>query len=538
MSVPLPSLRPPDALRLLDLGRREEGLAAARLGVEAARTPDELRPWAHVAEAAGHALLARAAWRRLLDLAPGDGEAAAALRELEPTPAPPPPRPDRAPSTQPTPSDLLRFCALFGGREGVVARMWSRGSEVGYSPVQVQLDETMARAHLAGEQTLGAYVIHRDDTVSYVVFDLDIKAANLERAWGDAAAIEGLRQRVHAGALQLQAALRAEGWAPLLVDSGFKGRHLWCFLQRRTPAAQARAAAHRALAASGLSDPTLGVEVFPKQDRVPQGGLGNLVKLPLGVHLRTQRRCSLLDEAGQPVADPYALLRSWPRTGLPTGPLPAAPPPTPLPAPPAVGAAPAPAFTAGDLDAQPRIAAVLSGCAVLRRVVDRVLDSGELERDAALVLEHSLGHLPEGVAAVNWLCQRAGLPTPMGRPHAGSPVSCARIRKRLPADVEVVPCDCRFSVPGAYDTPTLHAEGVAASPPTPAAPPIEQQLRALRSVEARIDALAAERDALRRHVVDRLAALPAGGFVVDGERWWVESPGGLPTLRRGATGGA
>jgi hypothetical protein len=240
--------------------------------------------------------------------------------------------------------------------------------------VQAQLDEGLARAHLSGEQTLGSYVVHRDDTVSYVVFDLDIKAANLERAWGDPAATAGLRQRVHAAALQLRAALRAEGWAPLLVDSGFKGRHLWCFLQRRLPAAQARAAAHRALAAAGLSDPTLSVEVFPKQDRVPQGGLGNLVKLPLGVHLRTQRRCAVLDEAGQPVADPWALLRSWPRTALPSGPLPSAPPPTPDRPTLTVGAAPAPTFTAGDLDAHPRLAAVLSGCAVLRRVVNRVLN--------------------------------------------------------------------------------------------------------------------------------------------------------------------
>jgi hypothetical protein len=203
-----------------------------------------------------------------------------------------------------------------------------------------------------------------------------------------------------------------------------------------------------------------------------------------------------------------------------------------------VGASPAPSFTAGDLDAHPRLAAVLSGCAVLRRVVDRVLDEGKLERDAALVLEHSLGHLPEGVAAVNWLCTRAGLPAPMGRPHAGSPVSCARIRKRLPADVEMVPCDCRFAVPGAYDTPTLHAEGVAAAPLTPAAPPIEHQLRALGSVEARLAALQSERDALRRHVVDRLAALPAAGFVVDGERWWVQDDEGMPVLRRAPAGGA
>ncbi len=193
---------------------------------------------------------------------------------------------------------------------------------------------------------------------------------------------------------------------------------------------------------------------------------------------------------------------------------------------------PPPAFTSGDLDAAPRIAAVLGGCGVLRRVVDRVLEQGKLERDAAVVLEHSLGHLPEGVAAVNWLCGRGGLPAPMGRPHTGSPVSCARVRKRLPAAAEGVPCDCRFASPGSYDHPLLHAEGIPAVAPRPADPPLEQQLVALASVEARLALLQSERDGLRRRVVDRLAELPDGGMVVDGERWWTEALDGLPVLRR------
>jgi hypothetical protein len=528
---------PTEAMRLLDDGHRDEALRRARAGLEAAHTPEATRAWAHVAEAAGHALLARAAWGRLLDQRPGDAEAEAALAELAPPSRPAPPPAVVGPPAA-TPADLLRFVALFGGREGVVARMWSRGAEVGYSPVQANLDPALAQAHLAGEQTLGSYVIHRDDTVSYVVFDIDIQSKALEAAWGDAQATEALRRQVHAAGLRLMRGLEQRGWSPLLVDSGFKGRHLWCFLDRRAPAGAARAAAHAALAAVGFAEPGLSVEIFPKQDRVPEGGLGNLVKLPMGVHLRTQRRCALLDAEGRPVADPFAALRALRRGPLPEPSRAAAPPPAaPEPAAPP-RPAPTPGFSAGDLDALPRISAVLSGCAVLRAVVEGVLDGAPLDRDAALVVEHSLGHLPEGVGAVNWLCARAGLPEPMGRPHAGSPVSCARVRKRLPGVAQRVPCDCRFATRSSYEHPLLHAEGVAAEAPTPVQPPIEQQLRALASLDARLGALQAEHDALRRHVVDRLVALPEGALVVDGLRWSARRVEGLPVLERRSVGGA
>jgi hypothetical protein len=54
----------------------------------------------------------------------------------------------------------------------------------------------------------------------------------------------------------------------------------------------------------------LHLEFFPKQASVKGKGLGNLIKLPLGIHRRTGRRSQLLDDQGAALADPLGELRA------------------------------------------------------------------------------------------------------------------------------------------------------------------------------------------------------------------------------------
>jgi hypothetical protein len=53
------------------------------------------------------------------------------------------------------------------------------------------------------------------------------------------------------------------------------------FFRQPTPAPQVRAWALQVLKRAGNPQP---VEVYPKQDHIPEGGLGNLVRVPFGVH--------------------------------------------------------------------------------------------------------------------------------------------------------------------------------------------------------------------------------------------------------------
>jgi hypothetical protein len=181
---------------------------------------------------------------------------------------------------------------LFIHRSDVFAEQHSDGH---YEPVRCPITAADVADHLAGRRSYGVYVIDPasyavgepggiaqyvpPNTVKYIVFDLD--TYSLEALRFLTTAVEGLVKAPWQSFKCL-----------LCEDSGGKGYHIWLLLASPVAAARARAwgetiralyDAHRAIANSDW--PAL--EVFPKQDAVPEGGYGNLVKLPLGRHAKS-----------------------------------------------------------------------------------------------------------------------------------------------------------------------------------------------------------------------------------------------------------
>lgn len=554
---------------LLDAGRVAEARALLREVLAPGVDPDGARDLARACEATGLSASAIQAWRavlarhredaealeRLVHLhgERGDTDRAEACRErlarmgstVEDDP-PEQPDDDAEPPVpgDPGEGDLARFVALFAGRAGVHARQWKRGDQYGYSPVRTPLSADLVRSHLDGGITLGSYLVRRGDRTTQVVLDLDATSAAIERVWGHREQTRALRRKIHEAGLALRRGLVEAGLDPLFVDSGFKGRHLWIFLPDAVSAARARALGHAWARAWGPDDTDLVVEVFPRQDRVPAGGLGNLVKLPLGIHLRTGRRCQVLDAEGYPVADPWPRLR-----GIRKVPLDEIPPPAPVLVPdpepartpedeaPAVEAAPPPApFTEGDFQALPRLAAVLQGCPLLGEVVETALDERRLHRSRRIALEHSIGHLPEGVEAVNYLLDRCHRPgdEKMGAPHSGSPISCRSVRRRLKDIAGRIRCECAFDEPHSYPNPLLHARHIAGTgreEKTRVPRNLESLLAAMNRLEERRRRCEEELQGVRAQVARRLSDLPGGQYRTDEGTWILEDEEGMPAVR-------
>jgi len=451
-----------DAIRALAAdGRLDDAHAALRDRLQATpRAGLDRLPWAQLCAELGLLTEAIAELRGGLREAPG----ATALRDeldfiLEDS-GEEPAQPDPPPQTSgPTDADLVRFVHLFGGREGVYARQWydpDRGRG-GYAPVRAPMTPQRVREHLSGRVTLGAYVVRVDDTSVYFVLDLDLTKRALRHADGDASAMERLRTLIARVALDLRAHLATLGLPTLLVDSGYKGRHLWGLFER--PVA-ARLAWHfgRELRRHTELPREISLECFPKQPKVPPDGLGNLVKLPLGVHRRSDRRARLLDEGGQPLEDPWPLLRNPPRISQPKlldalqalRTTPAAATPASAPEPPATI----------DLEAHAELRRIRGGCAVLDRLIRQAAGQRRLDHDARIALAYSLGHLEDGPAIVNTIfdqCPEIPHHARLGDRHRGHPISCARIRERLPALTGTLRCFCEFQAsPGEYPNPLLH----------------------------------------------------------------------------------
>lgn len=456
----------------------------------AARHPQDPRPYLEAGRAyedAGDYLKARELYQTGSELT-GDPALAARLQHLgflEDSPAPEPP-PEAAPLL-PQPHHLAAFLSLFAGREGVYARQWvSPTGESGYTPVHEPLTAKVAENHLLGNHTIGIYPVRLDNTVGFIAFDLDLAKFALTQALPSQRLFEGLMAKVHKAACRLLDLAAAQDLPAYLEDSGFKGRHVWIFLEAPVPAGVAKKCADLLAARLSPLPPEVTLEVFPKQAHVKPGSLGNLIKLPLGLHRKTGRRALFLTPEGRPYDNQLDFLLSVARApkaavyravqALVAQPPPASPPAAPAPEPepepsspepaPARPAAPAPPY---DLEPDPQVQHLLSRCPALREVVARLSRTGTISRDETQVLIHTLGHLEHGPQAVNELFQRCTNADPalfLKSRLKGHPMSCPKIRHRLPKLTQAVDCSCTFDLTSnLYPTPLLHLQSLGH--PTP-----------------------------------------------------------------------
>lgn len=464
------------------------------------------------------------------------------------------------PGEPPVPSeaDAVRFAHLFAGRENVYARQWvGADGQTGYSPVHEPFTAQVARNHLAGTITVGVYPVRLDGTVTFFAFDLDIGKRALARARGSVVDARRLKDLVDREARRLRDELAALGVSALIEDSGYRGRHLWVLLAEPEDAGLVRSFGAMFLAAVALASADLHLEFFPKQASVG-AGLGNLIKLPLGIHRRTGRRSRLLRPDGTAEPDPHGALRRHPRltraalreaiaalkarAGTPPAPgatareaEPPEPPASELPVP-----TPAPAWTMADFDVHPEIGRLMRGCAVLAALRDRALDHRRLSHDEQVVLKHALGHSGAGVLAVNYLLDRCADVSPADRlqtPLAGNPISCPRIRKRIPHITASVPCHCAFEfAPDHYPTPRLHLRNPSLGPATDASPrppawDPETRTRALLALRARRCEVERELERVEAELFAWLERVPPHEVVLsDGVLRLVQEEGAPPAL--------
>ncbi|MCY2967859.1 MAG: CRISPR-associated primase-polymerase type A1, partial [Planctomycetota bacterium] len=479
------------------------------------------------------------------------------------------------PEIVPADADCVRMHTLFAGREDVHARQWARqGGETGYSPVHEPLTPAVIRSHLQGNHTVGVYVLRLDATATFFALDLDLDKQALQKARGNPEYAQQLRDALRAEGLRLLVALRELGFQPLFENSGYKGRHLWVFLEQPVAGEVLLQLGRRLLALlAPLGGSGLHLEFFPKQATLKGQGLGNLIKLPLGIHRRTGYRSLLLDDAGEPAPNQLEMLRHAPRCpqsvlyaaieslrdvpervvgggddssvgesrakssgsdklGVTGGMIPA--PKVSAPKPPALP----PVWTEADFEADPRVRHLLAECPVLAELKQMVDQHRQLGHEEQLVLIHSLGHLEGGPQAVNHMfakCLDVGPEKFMKDRLKGSPVSCPSIRKKIPHVTRRVACNCPFEFAAdRYPTPVLHLLTLPADQSLPAPVPRSDDLASLARrfgvLERRKAEVIAEWQELRRLLVEAIARHPDRQLACDGGTYRVESRDGVDEL--------
>ena len=209
------------------------------------------------------------------------------------------------------------YAALFGARTDVYALRWdnARTGRSGWMPAvrggwrkgrpaadreYLPLTSEVLTAHLSGEIEIGLYPMLDGDRCWWLAADFDGPAAMLD-------------------ALAYLKAARAVGApAALEVSRSGLGAHAWLFFNSPVPAATARQVGtgllREAIAQRGRMDLSSYDRLFPSQDILQAGGLGNLIAAPLSGRARRRGATVFLDLATmEPEEDQWAYLSSLDR---------------------------------------------------------------------------------------------------------------------------------------------------------------------------------------------------------------------------------
>ncbi len=221
-----------------------------------------------------------------------------------------PPGPVHAGS--PPATKVALFGALFAARNDVHAVRWenARTGKAGWLPAvrggwrkgtphaerdYLPLTPDVLAAHLSGQVHIGLYPLLDRDRCWWLAADFD----------GPAAMLDALAYLKAARSLAVPAALE--------VSRSGVGAHAWVFFTGPVPAATARRLGtgllREAMALRGQMDLASYDRLFPSQDVLPAGGMGNLIAAPLHGRSRRDGATVFLDLATlEPFEDQWAFL--------------------------------------------------------------------------------------------------------------------------------------------------------------------------------------------------------------------------------------
>jgi group II intron reverse transcriptase/maturase len=349
----------------------------------------------------------------------------------------------------PSEEELSLFLSLFRGREGVFARQWvDEKGRRGFYPSTHALSPEDLKRHFEGEETLGIYLIGEEDKVHLSVLDIDVNQKALLEYAKDREKLSELQNLAHGDATKIASLCDNLKIEVLVEDSGYKGRHLWFFFAEPLPAKLARKFLKFISDKAGSPPGGVHREIFPTSDKAK--GYGSLIKLPLGIHNRTGRRCLFLDRRGNPLPDQLEALRQIkpiPQKEIEDILLTFSPPRIPQPV----------------EEVPPLVRKLLSGCRVINHLVDKARKTHYLDNSERVTLLYTLGHLgEEGKSFLHKVMSYClnydyGITEKHIRKLKEHPISCAKIKEKHETIVLELGCDCSFTIPPrGYPSPILH----------------------------------------------------------------------------------
>lgn len=345
---------------------------------------------------------------------------------------------------------IATFLRIFRGRDDCFARQWvdKKKGEQGYVPVHRPITAEDVLNHLSGRATYGIYLMHPDSTVSVAVIDVDCDSHY--RNASSLSSQEKTRFKEEAVYLmrRIPELARSFGVPCFGEFSGAKGYHFWFSFEGPVLAHRVRKALIPLVRQISKDLTCFKCEVFPKQDTLSGKGLGNLVKLPLGIHRVTGKPSFFLGVKDRSLDAQLDWLETIPRIS-----------------PEALDGAICAVDPTRSLNPKdeewargfPELATLAARCQALERLLERCRSGEPLAAREEKVLLGTISFLPRGRLLIHSLLRTSSDYNPhlvdykLSRVR-GTPLGCKTIHRLL----DMVCGFCRFEKPSSYSHPLLH----------------------------------------------------------------------------------
>jgi len=348
--------------------------------------------------------------------------------------------------------DQEAFLQLFRGRKNAHARQWVDDvGKWGFMHVDRSLKVKDIYRHLMGETTLGVYPVTEQETVHFIVFDVDAAKRSILEASADA--LDEFRKMAHEDILRIKTICENMGLFLYIEDSGYKGRHGWLFFADELPASWAVHLGNEIMKKAGGPSPQMVWELFPmgKSERHR-----SIIKIPLGINKKSNRHCLFLADNGDPVEDQAILLLSIEKSDIKK----------------VKHIADDPGHTEkegisydkqGDILAPPGIETMVNRCKMLKHLIEKARDTNYLNHHERICILYTLSFA--GEPGCKFLHQVISYCINYDYHYTQrqierrkeSPISCAKIMENFPELAETLSCDCKFKLPPrSYPSPVLY----------------------------------------------------------------------------------
>jgi group II intron reverse transcriptase/maturase len=340
---------------------------------------------------------------------------------------------------------LEKFVNLFSGREGIHAVQWiDNTGRIGYSPVKGDITVELVKEHLKGNTTLGVYVSRIDNTVKFLVFDIDLKKSLVPK--DDSVNLQ--KDETLEVARKIKKYCNSIGISAYIEKTGGRGHHCWIFFSEPIKAGLARDYGKRILRNIGELTKDIEVEIFPKQDSVSPDGLGSLIKLPLGIDRKTGKNSVFVQEDDLDQSLIVEKIKSFSKREI-------------------IESLEKSERIPSNFEIGENSKKLLEKCNVLRYLYNKAKENHELSHTERLIILYTFGHL--GDEGKEFIHHTMSLCTNYNFNYtqrwikrlnkSKNPISCVKIRDWLSDVTGALGCFCEFKLnKGEYPTPLKHLD--------------------------------------------------------------------------------